>query len=244
MRWNKQEADLLTKIWKQSSKNDIQQAFPNRTWQSIRKKAECLHLKRIRQPYCGCKRIEKEPDWLTGELLGDGHITPVGQYMHTAKHIEHLQLLESLFVTLNAPTKIWPSTTFDKRTQKTYKRYFLKTPCLFQTHREKWYPNGLKRVPPDITINNKVLFHWFIGDGSITNNMMFKLCTMGFQTKDIELLRNKLNPFGLATTRQNPGTIYIRRNPENKKIIKRITSKWKILECYQEKMKRLYLWQK
>lgn len=241
MRWTKQEITDLSKTWKTATKPDLRLMFDNRSWKSIQRKAESLRLNRNRQPYCGKSPITKEPSWFVGEMLGDGHVSPIGQYQHTAKNEEHIELLTDLFLRINVPSTYYKSVTFDSRTQKHYTRFCLKTPCLFKSSRTTWYPEGTKIVPPKLKIDHEVMLHWIWGDGTIAKNM-FRLCTMNFTINNLNLLKEKLSLYGLETTRQKSGAIYVRRNDQNKKKMFCLLPRLATLECYRYKADRLEKW--
>ncbi len=64
---------------------------------------------------------------------------------------------------------------------------------IFGEMRDKWYPEGKKIVPKDLTLNPEILATWYVDDGS--NHLKGKHCmlyTDGFCLDDIEFLRYRL----------------------------------------------------
>ena len=55
----------------------------------------------------------------------------------------------------------------------------------------KWYPQGKKVVPRDITFTPTVLLHWYLGDGNI-DRQRITLHTEGFSKEEVEFLVQRL----------------------------------------------------
>jgi hypothetical protein len=67
--------------------------------------------------------------------------------------------------------------------------------------RRKWYPDGIKIVPPDLELNPQRIAIWFFDDGS--NNVKQRcavICTNAFTIDEVEFLSAKLNDFDLLPT--------------------------------------------
>jgi len=63
----------------------------------------------------------------------------------------------------------------------------------FTEQRSRWYPEGQKRVPPDVDLGPLSLAHWYWGDGATSNHgyrMVFH--TDGFVEADVVFLRDSL----------------------------------------------------
>ena len=93
-KWDESQINLLCKVWKEFKQKDILNLFPERTWKSIQRKAECLNLKRSR---VFAKQCEYIPNWIVGELLGDGSVGVEGKYAHTTKYREYAEFLKKKF---------------------------------------------------------------------------------------------------------------------------------------------------
>ena len=238
-KWNKNEFPILEKMWKDETKDVLVKYF-GRSWKSICRKAETLRFKRPRMPHTLCFE-GKEPDWLIGEMLGDGHISKCGQYCHTSKYLDYTLFLENKFKSIDIFFKYWKNSTYDKRTKKTYHRYLSKTRCVFKDFRSRWYPYGKKIIPQDICLTDEVVYHWILGDGSISNET-FRLFTMGFDIDSIHIARSKLNDYGLATNINKDGNLYIKKNLSNMKKTKQFVREFDPPQCYQYKFERLKKW--
>jgi hypothetical protein len=90
----------------------------------------------------------------------------------------------------------------DKRTGKVYHCSELRTlsHTVFASLRERWYRDGRKVVPGDISISREFLLHWFLCDGACSVNrgsahMMF--CTDSFTRQEVEYLIELLSSAGI-----------------------------------------------
>lgn len=95
------------------------------------------------------------------------------------------------------------SLPIDKRTGNIYTGWRIKSRSdLFLTEqRERWYPNGNKIVPRDISLSKNMVLWWYLGDGHLArkkhrpNYRRVILCTDSFTYKEIgflmKLLRRK-----------------------------------------------------
>ena len=64
----------------------------------------------------------------------------------------------------------------------------------FTDQRNRWYPNGSKRVPVDVRVGPHALAQWYWGDGSTSNSgyrMIFH--TDGFPEEDVRFLQRRLH---------------------------------------------------
>lgn len=247
MKWTSQEKELLRNIWLAESRENILKQL-SRSWKSIKRQAERMCLKRIRGPYGSQhKKLDSNspkiiPSWLIGEMLSDGHIDPQGRYCHTTKHKRYAQFLKNKFTEIDVLAKIHPNQYFDKRTRKTYSRSMLRTRSVFKRLRTEWY-QPLKAVPTEIRIDDEVLHHWTMGDGSIINGT-FRLATMGFNDESLRILQKALLVYGLNVTVQKSRNIYIRRSVTNKQIIRELVNRRLDWNCYEYKKDGLREWSK
>jgi len=240
-RWKDEEKETLISIWYSFSREAILKLLNNRTWKSIERKAEELKIER--------KRIEPEqskifPNWLIGEMIGDGHISKDGVYKHTTKYMEYAIFLKEKFEKIGIHVNLFKNDTFDKRTQKIYKRYLLGTRSNFKEYRKIWYPENKKIIPDDLILNDEVLFHLIIGDGSVGNHegSSFMIATEGFSINSVNSLKEKLSKMGIEVSIMKNKNLYIKRNIKNKFIFKRIIDSFKIPKCYEYKINALRRW--
>lgn len=62
--------------------------------------------------------------------------------------------------------------------------------------RKKWYPNGVKSVPLDLTLSPLVVRNWILGDGNRYGSGI-RLCCESFTPEDNALLLKKLSQLGI-----------------------------------------------
>lgn len=115
-------------------------------------------------------------DVINGCLLGDGYLQKyrmvsdvcVPYFSKKNKFLDHVQYVASFL--FNNPEKFVTSTT-NKCLGKDFPIYVIRGHTderLTEVH-EKWYPasnNYKKIVPLDLELNERILLHWFMDDGS------------------------------------------------------------------------------
>lgn len=151
-------------------------------------------------------------DVINGSLLGDAYIGYSDYNCRFAKvqcekSLEYLQYTHDLLQPfslniiknytgkiLNSDGKIWVDNSI-KILQ--YKFYTVCHP-IFNYFRIKWYPNGKKIVPRDITINPMLLLFWYLDDGSHNRSRKeLTIYTDGFLEDDVKFLISKLQKIGI-----------------------------------------------
>lgn len=151
--------------------------------------------------------------FINGLLLGDGTIVYTTNkkscwYGHSDKNKEYLEWLKYNFESFGIKcSEIKPHTnnTWSLKT-KSYRN--------FTIIREKWYPDGKKKIPK-IDLSPVTLFNWYIGDGSYDKKSKSKkvvICSQ-FDENGKLLMSNKLKKIGI-TNSVYPNCIYIK----NKKL--------------------------
>lgn len=158
---------------------------------------------------------------LEGELLGDGCIVPSGRrtavYGHATKHREYIVWLAEVFASegllqsgrirrvVNFPGENHSSVTYVYRSRSYESLMEL---------RNRFYPQGKKIVPADLTLTPIVVRQWYIGDGQIQGpprqRASITLHTCAFDEISIERLLNSLAGLGFLVTHQKArNTIHI-----------------------------------
>jgi hypothetical protein len=247
IKWTEIEIEKLKKCWMSSTRESIQKMFISRSWKSLKRKAECLRLTRLRFPYQTGKQcvILNLPSWFVGELLGDGSISKEGRYCHTNKHREYIEFLKNKMNLNGYYVWIKDNKYFDLRTSRYYYRTVLKTYSVFKNVRQQWYPFGKKRVPLDIRIDEEVLLHWIMGDGSISKNgQSFRLATGGFDRESILILKSKLEEKGINCSIISQNNINILKTDKSRAYFKNFIkqNKGKFPNCYLYKLIGLENW--
>lgn len=243
-KWTETEVIELKKKWNSSSKQEMLDYF-GRTWKSIQRKADTLKLSRQRQLYSGAKLFNDLPSWLEGEMLGDGHIDKNGRYAHTTKYEDYALFLKRKFQDISIDLKVYKHITFDKRTEKNYTRYIVRTPSVFKIPRQIWYPLGYKIVPIQ-KIDDQSFAHWIMGDGSVRHDgTNFRIATMGFDLEELNTILSLLQKYGLACAIGKDKNISVKKTHQNKNRIKAFLSNdlsW--AKCYEYKLDRITHWVK
>ena len=146
---------------------------------------------------------------ITGSLLGDGSLSKprsanansLFSKKQAAKRREyinwHFEALKPYSMTIDSR---FVSAT--KGGEKKYQQCVISTHCdpIFLELREKWYPNGIKIVPEDVSLDALAIAIWFCDDGdNCLRRRMCHIATCGFERKYCELLVSKLNRFGISS---------------------------------------------
>jgi hypothetical protein len=143
---------------------------------------------------------------LIGGLLGDLHLyqykNQINSGIAVGRSIKDKEYLEYQFNLFKGfcSSGIKIRDTFDKRTNKKYSGCSFRTQVapIFQSFKNKWYPNNIKTIPLDLKLTPKICAIWFCDDGSVNNvsksgRITLSLYTDGFLKKEVEFLRDILN---------------------------------------------------
>ncbi|MFX1513498.1 MAG: hypothetical protein ACFFCQ_13010 [Promethearchaeota archaeon] len=98
----------------------------------------------------------------------------------SCKAEEWVLIVANCFSLQNYPTNVFLGSEEDiylrsKYTVQLYKQYL------------RWYPEGKKRIPKDLTLTPLVVFHWYMGDGGADIGRV-KLATCCFPEEDVDFL--------------------------------------------------------
>lgn len=113
--------------------------------------------------------------------------------------------------------------------------------------RGRWYPQGIKVVPKDLSLSPIVVANWYMGDGSLLKpgrklcssvNTSVSLATQGFQLTDILFLIDLLTSIGLSRVNKYETSkgygILIQRQTDVIKFLDYISPY--IVSCFKYKM--------
>ena len=156
---------------------------------------------------------EEVIEWTDGFLLGDGGIN---FRWVDEKHTTRFQIGSSQEqwatyamsgLTAYVPSKAKESGEIcEKRPNPIYASNTLTHPDIL-TQARRWYPHGIKIVPPDVRITKTSVMLWYLGDGSFHNgdehgdSSSLCLATCGFTPDDIKnILIPKLMALGIEST--------------------------------------------
>lgn len=146
-------------------------------------------------------------DVVTGELLGDGCLTPVvhqAYFSFENKNRDYSEYLAEKFIQAGVGLQgrgVAKVTRSDHRVSYAFKTLSV---LQFLELERTWYNNRIKLVPENIYIKPAVLLHWFMGDGTITQRGDGLLCTDCFTYSDQGRLSNVLNETVGLTTHPMP----------------------------------------
>jgi len=157
-----------------------------------------------------CILSQEAKEWLDGELLGDGCLRSQSKYSanfaYSSKHPEYIQYISD---TLNS-FGIKQAGKIHKGKDKRWNNYSYHYDSLCYEEllpiRNRWYPNGHKRIPRDLKLTPLVLRQEMLGDGCLVHKKRCRpyimLCTCGFPISDVEWLVIQLIKLGFKTIRQ------------------------------------------
>lgn len=181
---------------------------------------------------------------LTGLLLGDGCLWRSKRghsanaqlaITRTKSDFAYLQWSADIFQNFVTPKGVRSNDYFDRRTQKTYSRVFLRTrcnPCFTEVY-HKWYPNGKKIVPRDLKLTIPAIQVWFADDGCVSRprgkrkavRFELKIATHGFLPEDVDFLRTSIQDVcGVTFYRGGDNTLRMGKTSECRDFLRQIDS--------------------
>lgn len=164
---------------------------------------------------------QRQLEIINGCLLSDGEISkPRMKECGNARFSEtHTIKCKSYVEWLSKELNAWSGRVFEYTTKNGYDccRVVSKRHRFWTQLRNKWYPDGVKRVPVDVQLTPLTLACWYCGDGN--NNIdkgVCNLATCGFYMHDVEMLVDKLKELKINSTitlfKKRHPRIYIRSN--------------------------------
>lgn len=144
-------------------------------------------------------------EFLTGSLLGDGHIGPTkrsARYAEGGSNEQYLRWKHELLSAYVPASFKFRLPKPDKRTGKVYPGWWIrsKTHPVLLEQRRLWYPDGIKYIPRPFVEANLSLFAlavWFCDDGHSGDPTY--LYTLDFQAIEVGFLSRLLaDKFGLT----------------------------------------------
>lgn len=131
---------------------------------------------------------------IDGLVLSDASITPQGQVAATLKYEEFRNYCSSLF----EPYKPAHTTCCPNMNEIPYFRFCTKMHTDLKIQRERWYPDGIKKIPEDVKLTPLSVLLWYLGDGHIDakwGNIF--LYTNSFNAADVNRVVELLNQSGV-----------------------------------------------
>lgn len=134
---------------------------------------------------------------INGLLIGDGHITPTGEFVYgqSVIHREYFDyvsyLLHNLISSINYQFQSYPTISNGKyNLSYSFRGYRL---LFFENLRRIWYPDGKKVIPMSFQPNLINLAFAIMDDGSYNSGI--SIHTMGFSENDVKVFCDKINQF-------------------------------------------------
>lgn len=165
---------------------------------------------------------------IDGCLLGDGCLEMHKKaknacFTYRSASEQHTRFVHNFFKEFCSENyqEIKRGETFDRRTNKTYVSFYFKTRCLpvFTEQYRRFYKQGVKIVPRDITADKETLLLWYIGDGELESSYGYiKLHSNSFSIDEVDFLCDKLKEFNAKSLRkkENEFLVTIPRNKVKK----------------------------
>jgi GDPmannose 4,6-dehydratase len=150
--------------------------------------AENLHTKQI-------TLSEHQKSIIDGLLLSDGHINRLKYGARLTFGFKHYEAVDSLIKVLEPMVfcPVW----FSKKTSCWHTKSHSYS-NLTRTH-ERWYKDGIKKVPKNLILNRSCCYWWYIGDGCVGNYQLV-LSTDGFEKDCVLYLSELLKKEGIKNS--------------------------------------------
>jgi len=173
-----------------------------------RSRSEAFHLARGNH----CNLSQKAREWIDGELLGDGCLRSQSKYSanfsYGSKHLEYINYVSKILNSFGIKQAGNIQECYGKYGK--YNTHSYHYDSLFYEEllpiRNRWYPDGHKKIPRDLKLTSLVLRQEMIGDGCLVHKKRcrpyIELCTCGFSIPDVEWLVQQLIKLGFKAIRQ------------------------------------------
>jgi hypothetical protein len=166
---------------------------------------EADHLKTI-------KLLPSEKEVIVGCLIGDGFLEKSGKHYrlrvgHTIRHRDYVRWKYNLLKRLCVMEPRYVPTTRSMRMGT------IGHPELSDI-RDKWYPDGIKEIPPDFKLTPLMIAIWFMDDGC-KHGKSVDFSVHSFSKESIQILQKDLEEFDITTTVNSDGKgnrLYVRRS--------------------------------
>jgi len=178
----------------------------------VRSVAEGTHL--IEANHCNLSKQAIE--WLNGELLGDGCLYSYSSYsanfIYGSKYLEYIHYISDILKSFGiggGEIKKKYNKDWDCYVYHYYSHCYVELLPI----RKRWYPDGKKIVPRDVTLTPLTCRQFYIGEGCLSHRKKQRphivLATYGFLIEDVEWLKIQLNKLGFKATRRSQNRIGI-----------------------------------
>lgn len=175
----------------------------------------------------GWKPSKEQEEEIVGMMLGDASIDRNGKFSYS-QETRRKGRVEQLLSWIT-----WGNIEIKERKGKGVTHRFFVSDSYFMSIRDKWYPDGKKRVPRDLEITPRTLASWFMDDGTATNRQAI-FCTQGFIEEDIDFIVKKMMEIGFSPVKSRTfgkSTFFIRLNKDDHHKLCEMVSKYTHPEC-------------
>lgn len=144
--------------------------------------------------------MERQKSIIIGKLLGDGTLrknrkNALLEINHSWKQKEYVFWIYEELINL---VSAFPKVRKSGKNRKSCRFTTRSLPCFTRLY-ERFYINGVKVAPKNLSINPLILSVWFMDDGSKSRDTVY-LNTQQFSLQDQETLLVKLKELGLDST--------------------------------------------
>ena len=185
-----------------------------------------------------------------GLLLGDGSIDPNGSLRLGQAKIRQgwLEELADRLKTLQMVSRTIPVLPRDSVIEGRKTHYMggghLYTPTYIelQQQRLRWYPDGIKRVPKDVSLAPVAIAYWFCGDGTYSRDGALMFCTNGFRKREVNFLASRLSEavgIDAYCSPSRPGEFIVRVNKRDDALRLKNFIEPHVPECCRYKFKHV-----
>lgn len=144
--------------------------------------------------------LKQSVDFIDGFLLGDGHISKHNCHISwSLKYQEFSEFIENkLNQYLPKSSRRFVKDARFKNGGSFSTRGNTKCHPDFKQQRARWYPQGKKNVPKDVSLSPESVLIWYLGDGS-AKKYSVTLCTNGFTQECVRFLIKRLSLIGIPS---------------------------------------------
>jgi len=153
-----------------------------------------------------CSIINKNRDIFDGLLISDGSIdnqsAVCGRLTFGFKYLETIERLTEDLTCMEFLTPWKYVSKKDKRTGNYYTSFHCKSRNYAELKDEydRWYSNGKKIVPKDITLTALFCYWWYVCDGYLSQSSRVHFATNCFTKDDLLFLQEKLLKIGFSVS--------------------------------------------
>lgn len=171
-------------------------SYPALKWRATK-----LNIQLPSRSVCNLDSIinwDEQIDLIDGHMLGDGCLVnpkkrKTSVIQNSCAKKDYLD-----WCVQNTPfwdnCNVWEVISFDKRTYTDYVRYWIKSSAshFLEVQRQRWYPNGKKRLPIDVQITARGLLRFFIEDGGNCPHGGVIFSVHEFTPDEITIIKDKI----------------------------------------------------